>query len=316
MKILVTGADGFVGALLSRRLVEQGHDVTGALRPDSVSDAERARRETLGGLRTEPLELRDPASVRAVVSEGWDTVIHLAAVSSVSDAECDPEMAWEVNALGTVRLAYELGEAKLGGADPLLLLVSTAEVYGAGASVPRLESDAVNPVSPYAASKLAAEVAALEVHRRTRVRVIVARTFPHTGPGQDTRFVLPAFLERIRFARRIGAPVVKVGRIDPVREFMNVTDVARAYEVMIEQGRSGEIYNVACGQAVSIRELFFMVSDALEHRVIPESDHDLIRPVDIPHLVGDSSKLRRETGWEPRMTLQQTIREMVDAETN
>ncbi len=316
MKILVTGADGFVGALLSRRLVEQGHDVTGAVRPDGVSDAERARRETLGVLRTELLELRDPASVRAVVSEGWDTVVHLAAVSSVSDAERDPEMAWEVNALGTVRLAYELGEAKLGGADPLLLLVSTAEVYGAGASVPRLESDAVNPVSPYAASKLAAEVAALEVHRRTGLRVIVARTFPHTGPGQDTRFVLPAFMERIRFARKIGAPVVKVGRIDPVREFMNVADVARAYEVMIEQGRSGEIYNVACGQAVSIRELFFMVSDALEHRVIPESDHDLIRPVDIPHLVGDSSKLRHETGWEPRMTLQQTIREMVDAETD
>jgi GDP-4-dehydro-6-deoxy-D-mannose reductase len=297
-------------------LVEQGHDVTGALRPDGVSDVENARRESLTGLRTESLELLDPASVRAVASAGWDTVIHLAAVSSVSDAERDPARAWEVNTIGTARLANELGEARLAGADPLLLLVSSAEVYGAGSAVPRRESDPADPVSPYAASKLAAEVAGLEVHRRTGLRVIVARTFPHTGPGQDARFVVPAFLERIRFARKIDAPVVKVGSIDPVREFMNVADVVRAYEAMIEHGRSGQIYNVACGQAVSIRELFFMLSDALGHRVIPESDHDLIRPVDIPYLVGDSSKLRHETRWEPRITLQQTIREMVDAETD
>jgi len=316
MKILVTGADGFVGSLLSRRLAEQGHDVTGGLRPDGASDAERARRANLAGLRTESLELLEPASVRAVAGAGWDTVIHLAAVSSVSDAERDPARAWEVNTLGTARLVNELGETRLAGADPLLLLVSSAEVYGAGSAVPRRESDPVDPVSPYAASKLAAEVAGLEVHRRTGLRVIVARTFPHTGPGQDARFVVPAFLERIRFARKIGAPVVKVGSIDPVREFMNVADVARAYEAMIEHGRSGQIYNVSCGQAVSIRELFFMLSDALGHRVIPESDHDLIRPVDIPYLVGDSSKLRHETGWEPRVTLQQTIREMVDAETD
>ncbi|UCG88769.1 MAG: GDP-mannose 4,6-dehydratase [Gemmatimonadota bacterium] len=316
MKILVTGADGFVGAVLSHRLVEQGHEVTGAVRPDGVTDVERARRETLSDLQIEYLELLDPASIRAVASGSWDAVVHLAALSSVTDAEREPARAWEVNTLGTARLANELGEKKLAGEDPLLLLVSTAEVYGAGPAELRSESDPVNPVSPYAASKLGAEIAALEVHRRTGLRVVVARTFPHTGPGQDTRFVAPAFLERIRFARKIGAPVVKVGRIDPVREFMHVADVARAYAAMIEQGRSGQVYNVSCGRAVSIKELFFMLSDALGHRVIPESDHDLIRPVDIPHLVGDSTKLRDETGWQPRMTLEETIREMVDAETD
>ncbi|KPJ88053.1 MAG: hypothetical protein AMS18_13805, partial [Gemmatimonas sp. SG8_17] len=127
MKILVTGADGFVGSLLSRRLAEQGHDVTGGLRPDGASDAERARRANLAGLRTESLELLEPASVRAVAGAGWDTVIHLAAVSSVSDAERDPARAWEVNTLGTARLVNELGETRLAGADPLLLLVSSAE---------------------------------------------------------------------------------------------------------------------------------------------------------------------------------------------
>lgn len=274
------------------------------------------RRGALNGIATQPLELLDAASVREVVEGAWDAVIHLAAVSSVADSESDPEKTWETNTLGTVRLANELGLAKRGGTDPLLLMVSTAEVYGAGSAVPRSESDPVNPVSPYAASKLAAEVAVLEVHRRTGLRVIVVRPFPHTGPGQDSRFVVPAFLERILFAREIGAPVVKVGRIDPVREFMHVGDVIRAYETLLERGRSGEVYNVSCGRAVSIRELFFMLSDAVGYRVIPESDHDLIRPVDIPHLVGDSTKLRNETGWEPRTTLEQVIREIVDAETD
>lgn len=318
MKVLVTGADGFVGASLTRSLRKLGHDVTAAVRQVAVTEEQRARQKGLGGIGivTQPLELLDGASIREVVGAGWDAVIHLAAVSSVADSERDPEKAWGTNTMGTVRLANELGLATLGGADPLLLLVSTAEVYGSGSTAPRRESDPVNPVSSYAASKLAAEVAVLEVHRRTGLRVIVARPFPHTGPGQDNRFVVPAFLERIRFAREIGAPVVKVGRIDPVREFMHVGDVIAAYEAVLAHGRCGEIYNVSCGRAVSIRELFFMLSDAVGYRVIPESDHDLMRPVDIPHLVGDSTKLRNETGWEPRMTLEQAIREMVDAEAD
>jgi GDP-4-dehydro-6-deoxy-D-mannose reductase len=104
--------------------------------------------------------------------------------------------------------------------------------------------------------------------------------------------------------------------MDPVREFIHVADVVQAYTLLIELGTPSEIYNVACGRATSVRDLFFMLSDALEHRVIPEEDPDLIRPVDIPYLVGDSTKLRDQTGWEPAISLEQTIREIVDAEAN
>ncbi len=316
MKVLVTGADGFVGSLLVNRLAEHGHEITGAVRPSPTTSEELARREALGDMPTIALELQDPDSIDRTIRQNWDAVIHMAAVSSGSQAQKDPMKAWEINALGTARLAHGLGQAKVAGGDPLFLFVSTAEVYGAGSEKMRLETDPVRPVSPYAASKLAAEVACMEVHRRTGLRVVVARPFPHIGPGQDTRFVVPAFLERIRFAKEINAPVVKVGRMDPVREFIHVADVVQAYTLLIELGTPSEIYNVACGRATSVRDLFFMLSDALEHRVIPEEDPDLIRPVDIPYLVGDSTKLRDQTGWEPAISLEQTIREIVDAEAN
>ncbi|UCD25675.1 MAG: GDP-mannose 4,6-dehydratase [Gemmatimonadota bacterium] len=316
MKVLVTGADGFVGSLLVRRLAELGHETVAAVRPSDAMPRELARRDALGDVPMIELEVLDSDSVRRAVDRNWDVIVHMAAVSSGSQAQRDPMSAWHVNAVGTARIAYGLGAAKAAGGDPLLLFVSTAEVYGAGSEASRVETDVAQPVSPYAASKLAAEVACLETSRRTGLRVVIARPFPHIGPGQDERFVVPAFLERIRFAKKIDAPVVKVGRIAPVREFTHVVDVVSAYALLIDKGRAGEVYNVSCGRATSVRDIFFMISDALGHRVIPEEDHELIRPVDIPYLVGDSSKLRVETGWKPTISLEETIREIVDAEAN
>ncbi|KPJ86686.1 MAG: hypothetical protein AMS18_15380 [Gemmatimonas sp. SG8_17] len=316
MKVLITGADGFVGAALIRKLRTDGCEVVAGLRPAPGSTEESARRASLSDVRAIPLELLDQDSVRSAIAEGWDAVVHLAAVASGSDAQRDPLAAWSVNCLGTARIAHELGEARRGGQDPVFLVISTAEVYGAGPPRPRVEADPTEPCSPYAASKLAAEIAALEVHRRTGLRTVVARAFPHTGPGQDLRFVVPAFAARIRFARRIGAPVVTVGNLEPVREFMHVDDVASAYQLLIQRGNPGEVYNVACGRAISIRDLFFTLADTVGHRAIPEEDHQLIRPVDIPYLVGDATKLREQVGWEPHISLEQTLHEVVDAQAD
>jgi GDP-4-dehydro-6-deoxy-D-mannose reductase len=313
MKVLVTGADGFVGSKLVRKLLEEGHEVVGGLRGGAVSQSEQDRRKSLPEVRTVSLELLDDRSVRHALSEGWDAVMHLGAVSSGNDAWRDPVAAWEVNAMGSARIMYSLGELKTAGEDPVVLLVSTAEVYGSGPHVPRVETDPVRPVSPYSASKLAAEIASLQVHRRTELRVVIARSFPHIGRGQDTRFVVPAFLERLRWAKQNGAPVVKVGRTEPIREFLHVDDVLDAYVALIERSTPGEVYNVASGRAVSVRDVFFMLADAIGHRAIPELDPKLIRPMDIDYLVGDSSKLRTETGWEPRLTLERTIDEIVNA---
>ena len=167
MKVLVTGADGFVGRWVIRRLLGDGREVYGAVRPGQspapvppAADLTPAEREAVRWL---PLELLDPDSVRKVVDLPYDAVVHLAAVSSGTDATRDPGYAWSVNAAGTARVVQVLGEAKrTGRADPVVLVVSTSEVYGASHDPrPRRETDPVAPCSPYAASKAGAELAGL-----------------------------------------------------------------------------------------------------------------------------------------------------------
>lgn len=312
MRVLVTGADGFVGTWLVRRLLRDGHEVVGAVQGGArrLTPAEQAAVQWL------PLELTDPDSVRAVAGKAYDAVVHLAAVASGPDAARDPGTAWVVNAAGTARLVQALlGAKEREGIDPLVLAVSTGEVYGR-APGPRRETDPVAPCSPYAASKVGAEVAALEAWRRGGLRVVVARAFPHTGPGQDTRFVVPAFAERLRMAKRTGAPVIKVGNLEPVREFLHVDDVVDAYVRLLGHGAPGEVYNVASGEGISVGTLLERLGALIGVHVVPEVDARLVRSADIPCLVGDATRLRSAVGWVPRHSLEETLKDVVHAQAD
>jgi GDP-4-dehydro-6-deoxy-D-mannose reductase len=305
VKVLVTGADGFVGRWLVRRLGELGHEVVAAHGPPN------------NGAAALVVDVTDPASIGECIRSPVDAVIHLAAVASGSESLSDPLAAWRVNAAGTALVAGAVGElVSRGAADPVFLYASTAEVYGAGDAAPRREADPVAPCSPYAASKAAGELGALEVGRRTGLRVVVARAFAHTGPGQDTRFVAPAFVERLRLAKQRRAPAVKVGRLDPVRELLDVRDVVDAYVALLDGGAAGEVYNVCGGETLSIGELFERLAVLLDASVLPEVDPGLTRPADIPHLVGDPHKIRSATGWHPQRTLAQTLADLVHAEAD
>lgn len=311
MRVLLTGADGFAGGWLARRLLAAGHEVVGTQRaggrPSPVlTDAEAVR------LAWRDLDLASGPSVERAVEGTWDVVFHLAALASGSEARADPGRAWEINAAGTARLAEALAGLRT-RCDPLLVLVSTGEVYGLGTGAPRRESDPPRPCSPYAASKLGAEVAASEVACRTGLRVIIARAFPHTGPGQDLRFVVPSLAERLAMAKRVGAPAIKVGNLDVVRDFLDVRDATAAYLVLAERGVPGEVYNVASGEGHPIAEIAERLMRLLEWPVTLETDARLVRPADIRHLVGDATRLRA-LGWSPRVTLDQTLRELLDAQ--
>ncbi len=311
MKVLVTGAAGFVGRVLVARLREAGHDVIGTyLAADAPPVAP--------GVRWQPLDVRDDTSVRQALAEQPDAVVHLAAVASSAAARRDPGLAWEVNAAGTARLAEALGEQRNRGADPLLLLVSTSEVYGAGVGGKRLrtEADPVAPLSPYAASKVGSEVAAQEVARRTGLRVMIARPFTHTGPGQAEIYVIPAFARRLREARAKGTTVIRTGNLAPVRDFLDVRDVAAAYVSLLQHGRPGEIYNVASGTGVALHAVFERLARLVGVRATAEPDPSLIRSTDVPHLVGDATRLRTATGWVPRISFEQTLQDVVNAQAD
>jgi len=307
VRILVTGADGFVGGRLVRRLAALGHDVTAAVRRGSAFE---------GTVPHRAFDLLDGASVRQVTTGGFDAVIHLAGMASSAEARRDPGLAWDVNASGTARLCASVSETS--GAPPLVVMASTAEVYGAGDTPPRLrrETDAVAPCSPYAASKLGAEIAAQEVARRTGLRVIVARPFPHTGAGQGLHFVVPVFARRMHEAVMRGERDVAVGNLDPVRDLLHVDDVVDAYVAMAERGRPGAVYNVASGTGVTIREVFERLRTLIGADVTAAVDPALARPSDIPHLVGDAGALRADTGWTPRRTLDDALNEVARAQAH
>ncbi len=316
MKVLVTGADGFVGRWLVRSLAAQGHEPVAAVKREGLGRTDWAA--VAGAAVAErALELTDAATVREAAAGPWDAVAHLAALASGRDALDDPWSAWTVNAAGSARLLGELGRRVRGGdADPLVLLVSTAEVYGAGQGRPLVATDPVAPRSPYAASKAGAELAARETAARTGLRVVIARPFPHTGPGQDARFVAPSFAQRLLVARRAGSRVVKVGNLEPVRDLLDVRDVAAAYVGLLARGVPGEIYNVASGRGLSLRELFAQLAAIVGVDPIAEVDPDFVRPADIGYLVGEPGKLRAATGWTPAHPLERTLRDLVDAQAH
>ena len=264
-----------------------------------------------------PLELADDGSVRAAL--GWrpEALVHLAAIASVRQAQADPGAAWDVNASGTARLVGAAAALKESGqVDPLVLVVSSGEVYGAGSATVRQETDPLQPISAYAASKVGAEVAAIEAWRRAGLRVVIARPFGHTGPGQTTTYVVPSWVARIKAAQRSGAGQVAVGNLAPVRDLLDVRDVTAAYHRLLRDGRPGEAYNVARGEGIALAEVFQRLAAVMGGTVVPAPDPALVRRADIPHLVGDSTKLRRATGWAPAISLEQTLQELVDAEAD
>ena len=314
MRVLVTGADGFVGRHLVARLVETGHTVNAACRPGGEPLQSWLGPRWRDAVKVIPFEVTDSDSVRTAIDPRCEAIVHLAAVASGREAREDPGKAWAVNAGGTARLVEAATALRAAGEmDPIVLIVSTSEVYGAGPPTPRVEADPVRPQSPYAASKAGSEIAALEAWRRGGLRVVIARPFAHTGVGQAPQYVVPSFLQRLRAAKTTGVTRVPTGNLDPVRDLLDVRDVVEAYLGLLTQGVAGETYNIGRGEGVSLRDLFRRLAELVGAKAEPVADPSLVRTADIPYLVGDSGKLRTTTGWAPTITLDETLRDMANA---
>lgn len=301
MKIFVTGANGFVGRELVRRLIGDGHVVTGGVGPGpAVIDSE-----------AEMVSLDLNAADSFPDLGGYDAVVHLAAASSSADATKNPVHTWTVNVVGTVNLLQALAMVIKGGrGDPLLLLVSTGEVYEATTENPRDEKSPAVPVNSYVASKLAAEIAAFEVARRTGLRLVVARPFPHSGPGQDTRFVVPDFVAKVLAARDAGESSIEVGNMNVSRELLHVSDVVDAYVRLLRGGVPGEVYNIARGTAASLTRLLSVVCECCDFEVTPRTSGESAASF----LTGDSGKLFDATGWKPQISFEEVVRDVVSAQ--
>lgn len=287
MRALVTGAQGFVGRHLVAHLTEMGDDVSGIDLPDGpdLLDAD--------GLR------------RLMADRRPDVVYHLGGWSDVGASWDHPMDCFRVNAEGT----FNLLEACRTTSGPRVLVVSSADVYGRvrADELPLTESATYRPVTPYAASKIAADELAHQAWLGHGLETIRVRAFNHLGPGQTTRFVAPAIAERIAVNERDGGRDIAVGNLTPRRDITDVRDVVRAYRMLMFDGTAGDAYNVCTGVDLSMEELAerLIALAAVPMTLCP--DPELQRPVETPVLRGDNSKLRADTGWEPTISIDRTL---------
>lgn len=314
-RALVTGAAGFVGQWLCSALLAEGWDVVGAGIAAQPSDGILTGEERRA-VRWLLADIRNQADVARVVGDTRpDAIFHLAGVTFVPEAQGDPVLAHEINVLGAARLIHEVRTRKRGGEiDPVVLVVGSAEQYGVGqVGRPRVETDPQAPVTVYAASKAAQEIIALEAARSEGVKVIATRSFNHSGAGQAEHFLLPALVRRARAIRAGAEPHLRIGNAETVRDFLHVRDVVRAYLLLVARGTPGEAYNVCSGIGQRVRDLAAKVLAAAGARADVEVDPALVRRVEVPWLVGDSTKLRNATGWTPSLSCDDIIADLINA---
>lgn len=300
MRVLVTGAQGFVGRHLVRALQARGHETIAADRHGAPGEPS--------------IDVTDALAVRAAFELARpDAVAHLAGQAFVPASFADPGATFEVNARGTLNVLDAARALAEDGTSPRVLIASSADVYGAqpAQAYPLRESTAPSPANPYAASKVAAEALAVAYARSFGLDVVATRAFNHIGPGQDERFAVAAFARQIAAVARAQASVVWVGNLEASRDFLDVRDVCAAYVALLEGGGdAGEIYNICSGQAVALRDVLRRLVSAARIAVEIREDPARMRPSDVPLSVGDAAKLRAATGWAPARTLDAALRDV------
>ena len=295
MRAAVTGARGFVGRHLTTYLTAHGTDVVELDRDGAW-----------------PVDITDHDAVARRFAEARPRVVyHLAAQPRrrVVDRRRSPDARVNVDGTRAVLDAcVETGVERI-------IVVGSAEQYGAVRpdELPVVEATPLRPITPYGESKVAAERLALEIGRSSGLAVICTRAFNHTGPGQSPAFLVPGLAARIAAAERDAIDEIVLGNGDPVRDFSDVRDVVRAYVLLAEHGVAGEAYNVCSGRPARVGDVAAALVSRSTRALDVTTAAELVRPVDIPVLVGDPAKLVAATGWEPRFDLDRTLDDVLAA---
>jgi GDP-4-dehydro-6-deoxy-D-mannose reductase len=308
VRALVTGAAGFVGRHLVAELLSRGYEVGGMVHPNDGGPGSLGPK-----VDVLPLDILDEAGLEGAFRRfAPDAVFHLAAFSNPEGSRKEARRTLETNVIGAHNL---LAAASESGRRPKVLLVGSAQQYG---DVPQdeqpiSEDREQKPLTPYAVSKTTQEILGGRSFWSGELPVYLTRSFNHTGPGQTDSYVAPSFARQVAEVER-GArePSIRVGNLSARRDFTDVRDVATAYATIVERGQPGRPYNVCRGEAVAIGDL---LNELVRHSRVPVQvvvDPDRYHAIDAPLLVGDPSRLKADTGWSPRYSLSETLRDLLD----
>jgi len=304
MKALIIGAAGFVGGHLTNELVSAGWDVCGTKLP-----TEPARLD----VPVYGLDILDTAAVRNLLGKiKPDCIFHLAAQSSVPVSWKQPALTVDVNIKGVVNLLEAVRDTE---DPPRILLVGSGDEYGyiQPGEIPINEDTQLRPGNVYACSKAAQGMMGQIYARAYGLEVVIARAFNHIGTGQTDAFVVPGFCKQIAAIEASGSNgVIKVGNLDAKRDFTDVRDIVKAYRLLIEKGKSSEIYNVGSGKSVAVKEILDKLLVLSDRKITIEQDPARMRPSDTPVIEADISKVTYCTGWKQEISLETTLADVLN----
>ena len=314
MRALITGITGFAGSHLAEYLLAEHPDVEvyGTFRWRSRMDnVEHLYNDKK--IQLVEADLRDYSSMhRALEISRPEVIFHLAAQSFVPSSWSAPNDTIVTNVTGQTNLFEAIRILKL---DPVVQIACSSEQYGLVLpdEVPIKETNPLRPLSPYAVSKVAQDYLGYQYFQSYGLKVVRTRGFNHTGPRRGHVFVTSNFCSQVA-AIELGLqePVIRVGNIEAIRDFTDVRDMVRAYWLAVTKAKPGEVYNIATGSGIRIREMLDLVLSFSRVDVKVEVDPERLRPSDVEILIGDSSKFRADTGWEPRIPFETTVRDLLD----
>jgi GDP-4-dehydro-6-deoxy-D-mannose reductase len=305
LNILITGATGFVGCYLRHFLRSPERRIWGSAYPDFA--------EEISEDHLFHLDIRSAKEVGKHVQEikpEW--VFHLAAVSNVRHSWSRRKETLETNIIGTLNLLEGIREFS---PDARVLYVSSSDIYGKVpiSEDPLTEKEEVLTMNPYAYTKWSGELLSQFYIRVENLDIIIARPFPHTGPGQNADFVCSDWARQIAQIEKAQVePVIKVGNISVERDFTDVRDVVSAYTMLIEKGKQGEVYNVCSGRAYSLQSILERLLSFTEKDISIRVDSQRLRKVDIQRLVGDNKKIKKAISWEPQIPMERSLKELLE----
>ncbi|MBM3313583.1 GDP-mannose 4,6-dehydratase [candidate division WOR-3 bacterium] len=311
MKCLITGITGFAGSHLADYLLSRGDcEVHGTMRW-------RSRTENITHLAdritTHICDMRDAAAMYELMRDlRPERIYHLAAQSYVPMSWTAPTETMTTNVIGQTNI---LEAIRAVGCSTRVQIAGSSEEYGLvrPEETPIRETNPLRPLSPYAVSKVAQDLMGYQYHQSYGMHIIRTRGFNHTGPRRGEVFVTSNFARQIvRIEKGLQSPVIQVGNLNAVRDFSDVRDTVVGYYLALEKGKPGDVFNVALGKGYRIQEVLDILLSFSTVKIETRQDPKRLRPSDVELLVGDATKLRTETGWEPKYRFEQTMKDLLD----